>query len=135
MWGRLKMRSNSIADEMGIDRSGLIQILLREWLETNAYLPVLSMDEDNDTDGSVDIAKPYHEGAGSLPAFGQHPFQNVVSSDEMMPRSSQGVNFQQGSKSRWHRGYEALGWFSRYLCSVGRRLSGGQTQRSFELEV
>ena len=42
---------NSIAAEMGIGRSDLIQIVLRQWLETNAYLPVPLIDEDSETDG------------------------------------------------------------------------------------
>ncbi|MER9079984.1 hypothetical protein [Mesorhizobium sp. M0895] len=42
---------NSIAAEMGIGRADLIQIVLREWLETNAYLPVRTIDEDSETDG------------------------------------------------------------------------------------
>ncbi|WP_064993509.1 hypothetical protein [Mesorhizobium sp. WSM1497] len=37
---------NSIAAEMNIGRSDLIQIVLREWLETNAYLPVQMIDEE-----------------------------------------------------------------------------------------
>ena len=44
---------NSIAAEMGISRSDLIQIVLREWLETNAYLPVRMIDEESETDGSA----------------------------------------------------------------------------------
>lgn len=44
---------NSIAAEMKISRSDLIQIVLREWLETNAYLPVRHLDEDSETDGSA----------------------------------------------------------------------------------
>jgi hypothetical protein len=44
---------NSIAAEMKIGRTDLIQIILREWLETNAYLPVRMIDEDSDTDGSA----------------------------------------------------------------------------------
>ncbi|MCA0000982.1 MULTISPECIES: hypothetical protein [unclassified Mesorhizobium] len=44
---------NSIAAEMKIGRSDLIQIVLREWLETNAYLPVRQIDEDSETDGSA----------------------------------------------------------------------------------
>ncbi|WJI47205.1 hypothetical protein NL532_11535 [Mesorhizobium sp. C120A] len=43
----------SIAAEMGIGRSDLIQIVLREWLETNAYLPVRVVDEESETDGSA----------------------------------------------------------------------------------
>jgi len=37
---------NSIAAEMKIGRSDLIQIALWEWLETNAYLPVRVIDEE-----------------------------------------------------------------------------------------
>ncbi|RNJ41556.1 hypothetical protein B5V01_13680 [Mesorhizobium erdmanii] len=44
---------NSIAAEMKVGRSDLIQIVLREWLETNAYLPVRQLDEDSETDGSA----------------------------------------------------------------------------------
>ncbi|MER9859122.1 MULTISPECIES: hypothetical protein [unclassified Mesorhizobium] len=40
---------NSIAAEMKIGRSDLIQIVLREWLETTAYLPVRMIE----TDGSA----------------------------------------------------------------------------------
>ena len=42
---------NSIAAEMKIGRSDILQIVLREWLETNAYLPVRVIDEESDTDG------------------------------------------------------------------------------------
>lgn len=38
---------NSIAEEIG--RSDLIQIVPREWLETNAYLPVRTIDEESET--------------------------------------------------------------------------------------
>ncbi|WP_287303863.1 hypothetical protein [Mesorhizobium sp.] len=44
---------NSIAAEMKIGRSDLIQIILREWLETNAYLPVRAIDEESEIDGSA----------------------------------------------------------------------------------
>ena len=44
---------NSIAAEMKIGRADLIQIVLREWLETNAYLPVRTIDEESETDGSA----------------------------------------------------------------------------------
>ncbi|TIX86287.1 MAG: hypothetical protein E5V21_01425 [Mesorhizobium sp.] len=44
---------SSIAAEMKISRSDLIQIVLREWLETNAYLPVRTIDEESETDGSA----------------------------------------------------------------------------------
>ncbi|TIX95855.1 MAG: hypothetical protein E5V24_03650 [Mesorhizobium sp.] len=42
---------NSIAAEMKIGRSDLIQIVLREWL--NAYLPVRTIVEESETDGSA----------------------------------------------------------------------------------
>ncbi|TIO04200.1 MAG: hypothetical protein E5X88_32935 [Mesorhizobium sp.] len=44
---------NSIAAETKIGRADLIQIVLREWLETNAYLPVREIDEESETDGSA----------------------------------------------------------------------------------
>lgn len=44
---------NSIATEMKIGRSDLIARILREWLETNAYLPVRMIDEESETDGSA----------------------------------------------------------------------------------
>lgn len=44
---------NSIAGEVKISRSELIQIVLREWLEANAYLPVRMIHEESETDGSA----------------------------------------------------------------------------------
>ena len=44
---------NSIAAEMKIGRADLIQIVLREWPETNASLPVREIDEERETDGSA----------------------------------------------------------------------------------
>lgn len=44
---------NSIAVEIKTDRSNLIRIIVREWLETNAYLPVRQIDEESETDGSA----------------------------------------------------------------------------------
>ncbi|MER8870555.1 hypothetical protein [Mesorhizobium sp. M0814] len=44
---------DSIAAEMKIGRPDLIPIVLRDWLETNAYLPVRSIDEESETDGSA----------------------------------------------------------------------------------
>ncbi|WP_352493297.1 hypothetical protein [Mesorhizobium sp. M0118] len=44
---------DSVAAEMKIGRPDLIQIILREWLETNAYLPVRTIDEESETDGSA----------------------------------------------------------------------------------
>lgn len=44
---------NSIAIEIDVGRSDLIRMILREWLETNAYLPVRLVDEDSETDGNA----------------------------------------------------------------------------------
>lgn len=44
---------NSIAAEMKVSRPDLIARILREWLETNAYLPVQMIDEESETDGSA----------------------------------------------------------------------------------
>ncbi|WP_258594010.1 hypothetical protein [Mesorhizobium sp. AR07] len=44
---------NSIAAEMRACRSDLIQIVLREWLETNAYLSIHEFDDDSESDGSA----------------------------------------------------------------------------------
>ncbi|PZV36324.1 hypothetical protein B5V02_22385 [Mesorhizobium kowhaii] len=44
---------NSIAAEMKVSRPDLIARILREWLETNAYLPVRMIDEDSETDGNA----------------------------------------------------------------------------------
>lgn len=44
---------NSIAAEIKIGRSDLIRMVLREWLETNAYLPVRAVDEDSEPDGNA----------------------------------------------------------------------------------
>lgn len=38
---------------MKIGRAELIQIVLREWLETTAYLPVRQLDEDSETEGGA----------------------------------------------------------------------------------
>jgi hypothetical protein len=42
-----------IAADMAIGRSDLIQIVLREWLETNDFMPVRAIDEASETDGSA----------------------------------------------------------------------------------
>lgn len=38
---------------MKLGRSDLIQIVLREWLEANAYLPVRTIDEESEAEGSA----------------------------------------------------------------------------------
>jgi len=42
---------NSIAAEMEMSRPDLIATILRDWLETNAYLPVHEFGDDTKTDG------------------------------------------------------------------------------------
>lgn len=44
---------DSIASEMKIGPSDLIQIIVREWLETNAYLPVRLIDRQSQTNGDA----------------------------------------------------------------------------------
>ncbi|MER8485960.1 hypothetical protein [Mesorhizobium sp. M1322] len=46
-------RTLSTPSRLKIGRADLIQIVLREWLETNAYLPVRTIDEESETDGSL----------------------------------------------------------------------------------
>ncbi|GAJ91055.1 hypothetical protein [Rhizobium rhizogenes] len=41
----------SIAGELGMTRNDMIRHIVKEWLETNAYLPVRELDEDGDIDG------------------------------------------------------------------------------------
>lgn len=44
---------NSIAAEMKISRTELIQIVLREWLATNPYPSVRTQDKESETDGTA----------------------------------------------------------------------------------
>ncbi|WFU10912.1 ribbon-helix-helix protein, CopG family [Rhizobium sp. CB3090] len=44
---------DSIADELGKTRNDMIRHIIKEWLETNAYLPVRELDEDGDVDGNA----------------------------------------------------------------------------------
>lgn len=44
---------SSIATEIAVGRSDLIRMIIREWLETNAYLQIRMVDEDSETDGSA----------------------------------------------------------------------------------
>lgn len=43
----------SIAVELGYSREEMLLIIVKEWLEQNAYLPVHELDEDGDTDGNA----------------------------------------------------------------------------------
>ncbi|RVD31763.1 hypothetical protein [Mesorhizobium sp. M4B.F.Ca.ET.017.02.2.1] len=44
---------DAMAAEMKLGRSDLIQIVLRDWLEANACLPVHTIDEESETEGSA----------------------------------------------------------------------------------
>lgn len=41
----------AIGDELGHERNEMLRVIIREWLEQNAYLPVHMLDEGSDTDG------------------------------------------------------------------------------------
>jgi hypothetical protein len=43
---RVEDTLNSLAAEMRIGQTDLIKIILRDWLETNSYLPVGQLEED-----------------------------------------------------------------------------------------
>ena len=43
----------AIAGELGKTRNDVIRHIIKEWLETNAYLPVRELDEDGKVDGSA----------------------------------------------------------------------------------
>ncbi|WP_287253117.1 hypothetical protein [Mesorhizobium sp.] len=58
---------NSIAAEMKIGRSDLIQIVLREWLETNAYLPVRTLDRQCRRVVALTAARPLRSRMQSAP--------------------------------------------------------------------
>ena len=43
----------SIAVELGYSREEMLRVIVKEWLEQNAYLPVHELDEDGDTEGDA----------------------------------------------------------------------------------
>ncbi|WP_374189146.1 CopG family transcriptional regulator [Rhizobium rhizogenes] len=43
----------SIAGELGMTRNDMIRHIVKEWLETNAYLPVRELDEDGEVSGNA----------------------------------------------------------------------------------
>jgi hypothetical protein len=43
----------SIAGELGMTRNDMIRYIVKEWLETNAYLPVRELDEDGEVSGNA----------------------------------------------------------------------------------
>ncbi|TBA16312.1 CopG family transcriptional regulator [Rhizobium ruizarguesonis] len=42
-----------VAGELGMTRNDTIRFIVREWMETNTYLPVHNVDEDSDVDGTA----------------------------------------------------------------------------------
>ncbi|ULJ82014.1 CopG family transcriptional regulator (plasmid) [Rhizobium sp. C104] len=42
-----------LASEFEVTRNDMIRYIVREWLETNTYLPVHEIDEDGDVDGTA----------------------------------------------------------------------------------
>lgn len=43
----------SIAVELGYSREQMLRVIVREWLEQNAYLPVYELDEDSEANGGA----------------------------------------------------------------------------------
>jgi len=42
-----------LAGELGMTRNDTIRPIVREWMEKNTYLPVRSLDEDGEVDGTA----------------------------------------------------------------------------------
>ncbi|WP_027686883.1 CopG family transcriptional regulator [Rhizobium leguminosarum] len=42
-----------LAGEFGMTRNDTIRFIVREWMEKNTYLPVHSVDEDSEVDGTA----------------------------------------------------------------------------------
>lgn len=47
-----------IAGELGMTRNDMIRHIVKEWLETNAYLPVRELDEDGEVGGPAESYLP-----------------------------------------------------------------------------
>nr|WP_210319035.1 CopG family transcriptional regulator [Rhizobium paranaense] len=43
----------SIVGQLGMTRNEMVRHIIKEWLETNAYLPVRDLAEDCDVDGTA----------------------------------------------------------------------------------
>lgn len=43
----------SVADEFGYNREQMLRVIVKEWLQQNAYLPVYELDEDGEADGNA----------------------------------------------------------------------------------
>lgn len=42
-----------LSDEFGKTRNDTVRLIVREWMEKNTYLPVHSLDEDGEVEGSA----------------------------------------------------------------------------------
>ncbi|MDD1498816.1 ribbon-helix-helix domain-containing protein [Agrobacterium sp. CNPSo 3708] len=42
----------SIAQELGCSREEMLRVIVREWLEQNAYIPVLDLNDGDEADGN-----------------------------------------------------------------------------------
>ncbi|MBY3414856.1 CopG family transcriptional regulator [Rhizobium laguerreae] len=42
-----------LAGEFGMTRNDTVRFIVREWMETNTYLPVHALDEDGEVDGTA----------------------------------------------------------------------------------
>ncbi|AVA25995.1 CopG family transcriptional regulator [Rhizobium sp. NXC24] len=51
--GEMEDALRSIAGELGMTRNDIVRHIIKEWLETNAYLPVRELDEDGEVDGTA----------------------------------------------------------------------------------
>jgi hypothetical protein len=43
----------TVANELGKTRNDMLRFIVREWLETNGYLPVHMLDEDGEVEGNA----------------------------------------------------------------------------------
>ncbi|MDE1993633.1 MAG: CopG family transcriptional regulator [Rhizobiaceae bacterium] len=43
----------SVSDELQMTRNDTIRRIVKEWLETNTYLPIHTLEEDGDVEGSA----------------------------------------------------------------------------------
>ncbi len=51
--GNVEEAVRSLAEELGYSREQMLRLIVKEWLEQNAYLPVHELDEDGDTEGNA----------------------------------------------------------------------------------
>ncbi len=51
--GDVEEAVRSIAVELGYSREEMLRVIVKEWLEQNAYLPVHELDEDGEAEGNA----------------------------------------------------------------------------------